>query len=146
MSRENPEYLPQLYKIEGVDLAEPEEWPKENPFLNLKPLPEIEETDDIINLFGQASEIERQAYKAAEMLVTLAYAFKALQPIIEAIAETLRPTIKAIGELTEQIIDLYPNKRVLHLAKHGKPRTRKKNINRIIKYFEREARMHKDNL
>lgn len=137
---EKPAYLPQLYEIEGVDLAEPEEWPKENPFLNLKPLPEIEETDDIINLFGQASEIERQAYKAAEMLVTLAYAFKALQPIIEAIAETLRPTIKAIGELTEQIIDLYPNKRVIHLAKHGKPRVRKKNIKRILKYFEQESK------
>ena len=139
---EKPAYLPQLYEIEGVDLAEPEpeQLPKENPFLNLKPLPEIEETDDIINLFGQALEIERQAYKAAEMLATLANAFKALQPTIEAIAETLWPTIKALVELTEQMIDLYPNKRVVHLAKHGKPRVRKKNIKRILKYFEQESK------
>lgn len=32
---ERPDYLPQLYKIEGVDLAEeePEQWPKENPYI-----------------------------------------------------------------------------------------------------------------
>lgn len=30
LNGEGRPYLPQLYKIEGVDLAEPEEWPKEN--------------------------------------------------------------------------------------------------------------------
>lgn len=136
--------LPQLYKTEPEPEIEDEPWPKVNP--HLKPLPEIEETDDIINLFGQASEIERQTWEAAEQLATLAATAKALQPIIESLAEMLQPVIKAIAELLPRIIDLYPNKRVIHLAKHGKKaRTRKKNINRIIKYFEREARMHKNN-
>ena len=137
---EKEPYLPQLYKIEGVDLAEPEQWPKENPFLKLKPLPEIEETDDIINLFGQASEIERQTREAAEALATLAAAAKMLSPIIEALSEALRPVIKAIADVLEQIINLYPNKRVIHLAKHGKGRTKKKNINRILKWYRKQAK------
>ena len=106
----------------------------------LKPLPEIEETDDIINLYGQASEIERQTWKAAEALAILAEAAKTLCPIIETIAETLRPIIAKVGDVLEQIINVYPNKRVIYLAKHGKRRTRKKNINRIKKYFEREGK------
>lgn len=135
---EKPAYLPQLYKIEGVDLAEPEPWPKENPYL--KPLPEIKETDNIINLYGQASEIERQTWEAAEALATLAAAAKTLQPIIEEIAAALKPVIKAIADVLEQIINLYPNKRVIYLAKHGKERTRKKNVKRILKWFNEQAK------
>ena len=130
--------LPQLYETDPEPLPEDEPWPKENPFL--KPLPEIEETDDIINLYGQASEIERQAWKAAEALAILAAAAKTLCPIIETIAETLRPIIEKVGDVLKQIINVYPNKRVIYLAKHGKRRTRKKNINRILKYFEREGK------
>lgn len=37
------------------------------------------------------------------------------------------------------IIDIYPNKRVIRLARYGKKRVRKKNLNRILKWFEREA-------
>ena len=132
---EKPAYLPQLYKIEGVDLAEPETWEKVNP--HLKPLPEIKETDDIINLYGQASEIERQTLKAAETLATFAAGVKKTISIIENLANTLKPIIKAVADLCEQIINLYPNKRVIYLATHGKPRTRKKNINRISKYYKR---------
>lgn len=135
---EKPSYLPQLYKIEGVDLAEPEPWPKENPYL--KPLPEIKETYDIINLYGQASEIERQTWEAAEALATLAAAVKTLQPIIEEIAAALKPVINAIGYVLEQIINFYPNKRVIYLAKHGKGRTKKKNVNRILKWYAAQAK------
>ena len=95
-------------------------------------------SDDIISLNGPAWETEQQARVIAKAVTVIA---EMLPPIIEALAETLRPTIKEIGYLMERIIDLYPNKRVLHLAKHGKKaRTRKKNINRISKHFERESK------
>lgn len=64
----------------------------------------------------------------------------AIRPAFETIVETLRAFIEAAWEIAKQIINLYPNKRVIYLATHGKRRTRKKNINRILKYFEREAR------
>lgn len=131
-------YTPQLFKIEGADLSDPEQWTKATPYL--EPLPEIEETDEIINLFGQASEIERQTLKAAEAIATLAAAVKTLQPIFKTIAETLQPIIKTIGDLLEQIVNIYPNKRVIHLAKHGKGRTKKKNINRILKWYNDQAK------
>lgn len=131
-----PEYLPQLYETEDEPEAEPVEWPKENPLLNLKPLPEIKETDDIIDLFGQTAEAKRQTMKAAEELAALAYACEELQPIIESLAEMLKPVLAEIADIIEEMLNLYPNKRVKHLAKHAKKaRTRKKNINRIIKHL-----------
>ena len=66
---------------------------------------------------------------------------------VECIVENLFPTIQNIAKqmfkICERIISLYPNKRVVHLAKHSKKeRVRKKNIHRIIKdvqrYIERE--------
>lgn len=48
-------------------------------------------------------------------------------------------TIKAVQEFSKTIINTYPNKRVVHLALHGKGRTRKKNIHRIYKWLNREA-------
>lgn len=104
---EKPAYLPQLYKIEGVDLAEPEEWPKENPYLK----PEVKISVDFEPIIKGLAAVAAAAVK---------------------MAKTLQPIIKAIGD--------YPNKRVIHLAKHGKPRTRKKNIKRILKYFEQESK------
>ena len=42
-------------------------------------------------------------------------------------------------EFSRLLFEQYPNKRVLHLARYGKGRTKKKNINRIIKWLERNA-------
>lgn len=39
----------------------------------------------------------------------------------------------------QPLLTLYPNKRVVYLATHGKKRVQKKNIKRIFKYFEREG-------
>lgn len=64
----------------------------------------------------------------------------AISPAFETIAETLRSCLETAWKIAKQMINLYPNKRVIYLATHGKRRTRKKNINRILKYFEREAR------
>lgn len=64
----------------------------------------------------------------------------------EALANETHRLIDEFKRLSEQLepfnlfFNSYPNKRVIHLAKHGKWRTRKKNINRITKDFEREAK------
>lgn len=68
---------------------------------------------------------------------------KAITPVVEAIKGII-PVVKemanAIGKLYESIMQEYPNKRVVHLALHGKKeRTRKKNRNRICKWLNREA-------
>ena len=64
-----------------------------------------------------------------------AVAAKALTPVVKIIAETYennKTLILAAG---------CPNKRVLHLARYGKKaRTRKKNINRLKKWLEREEK------
>lgn len=45
---------------------------------------------------------------------------------------------KNIKALAEAILNSYPNKRVLHLAKyHPKERVRKKNMRRVLKWVER---------
>ena len=134
------QYLPQLYKTEPEPLPEPEPepWPKENPYL--KPLPEIEETDNIADFNAQIEKIKAAAYEAAEKLgQAFIAASEAFRPIVERISETLSPILASLDTYSK-IFDCYPNKRVKHLAKHGKGRTRKKNINRILKYFEREGK------
>lgn len=71
---------------------------------------------------------------------TLAPFVDRLTEIIKGMAEKLTVFIPQMTKTLKEIINLYPNKRVLYLAYHGKRRTRKKNINRIKKYFERIAR------
>lgn len=126
---EKPAYLPQLYKIEGVDLAEPEQWPKENPYI----------TPDQEAALQVACEKLTQGLQ--KMTAMLAPALAAIAAAAVKVAQQLAPALKLIAETRETIIEQYPNKRVLHLAKHGKKaRTRKKNINRIKKYFEQESK------
>lgn len=96
--------------------------------------------DEIINLFGSAAETERQTWQAAEMLAAFAAAVKALTPIIKDLAEKLQPLFKTIGDVIDKIINLYPNKRVIYLAKHGKGRTKKKNINRITAWAKKQGK------
>ena len=68
-------------------------------------------------------------------------AIKAFNNVAKMIEEQIIPTVQAFCEhlvplvtkLTQCILNEYPNKRVVYLVKHGKPRTRKKNINRIFK-------------
>lgn len=84
---------------------------------------------------GKVSEV----LPAEEQLALLSEAFK---PVVKAI-ESLIPAITAVAKVAvkigKRIMQEYPNKRVLHLALHGKRRTRKKNIHRIYKWFNREA-------
>ena len=79
-----------------------------------------------------------------------------LTPIIEAAAQMLRPIVEIVKQIIppvcdlvvdtmEQIIELYPNKKVVHLAKHAKKeRVRKKNINRIKKWIEEQQKRPRD--
>lgn len=66
---------------------------------------------------------------------------EAIKQLAEFVAEVIRAVAEVIKEVWAAIINAYPNKRVVHLAKHAKKeRTRKRNINRIIKWIEREQR------
>ncbi len=71
----------------------------------------------------------------------------ALQTLAENVKEIL-PTIKNVAEIVTNfwngILSTYPNKRVVHLAKHGKPRVRKKNIRRILKWIEEQKDVDED--
>lgn len=56
---------------------------------------------------------------------------------LAAILERVKERVRVIADFLNNILNQYPNKRVLHLAKHGKGRVRKKNINRIRRWVER---------
>ena len=112
---EKNNFLPQLYETDPEPEAEPEQWPKENPYT--KP--------------------------ALDILCNFEPLVKGLQEVVatfEKLVETLMPILKAVDDVMKKIIDLYPDKRVIYLATHGKERTRKKNINRILKWYERQGR------
>lgn len=69
----------------------------------------------------------------------LTEAAKTIENVVYRLFEFAKQAVK----VCEKTISLYPNKRVVHLAKHSKKeRVRKKNIHRIIKdvqrYIERE--------
>lgn len=131
--------LPQLYEIEAEPLPEEEPWPKENPFL-IKPLPEIEETDNISDFSAQIEKLKWAALEAAEKLGrAITAACEALTPTLERLSAALSSILAGLDPYLK-IYECYPNKRVLYLAEHGKRRTRKKNINRIIKDLRGKAK------
>lgn len=52
--------------------------------------------------------------------------------------KTFSEAVSTVQAYTETLLSVYPNKRVLHLAKyHPKERVRKKNMRRVSKWFER---------
>lgn len=125
--RGKPEHLPQLYETE--DEPEPvewsKEWPKVNPFLT----PEKEKK--FMEACGAYTE-ELNAFVeyATPYVERLAAAIGKMARLVEAYSKTISETLRPITIN----ISSYPNKKVIHLAKHAKKaRTRKKNINRIIK-------------
>ena len=90
---------------------------------------------------GHVSEVkspEEQYHLFREIFKPVA---AALQTLADNVKEML-PTIKKVAEIVtdfwNDILSAYPNKRVVHLAKYGKPRVRKKNMRRIIKWFEQQ--------
>ena len=53
-------------------------------------------------------------------------------------AKVFSEAVSTVQAYTESNVSVYPNKRVLHLAKyHPKERVRKKNMRRVLKWAER---------
>ena len=53
-------------------------------------------------------------------------------------AKVFSEAVSTVQAYTETLLSVYPNKRVLHLAKyHPKERVRKKNMRRVLKWVEK---------
>ncbi len=64
-----------------------------------------------------------------------------LQAVADAILPVLQGAIETFGKLQEAFLKSYPDKRIVHLAFHGKTaRIRKKNRSRIAKYIKKELK------
>lgn len=92
---------------------------------------------DGVPFTGKIAEItpaEQQLQQMIDAFVPIA------QSIIDAIVPLIKPCIDEITGLWDQILKSYPDKRVVWLAfHHPKERVRKKNRNRIAKYFAKAA-------
>ena len=61
--------------------------------------------------------------------------------LVEKIYEWVKSAAAVICRVVKKLLEVCYNKRVLYLAtKHGSPRVRKKNINRIAKWLRRGAK------
>lgn len=97
-----------------------------------QPLPHIYEVEE------ELEEEEEPWPKVNPHIKRAVDAFCEVAPqIVQAIVEVLPVIIEA----TADVLKTYPNHRVTHLALHGKPRTRKKNWKRILRYYKK---MRKD--
>lgn len=54
---------------------------------------------------------------------------------LEALPQIVQALVNILPCIFEAIFN-YPNRRVVHLALHGKPRTRRKNMRRILRYYK----------
>ena len=93
---------------------------------------------DGVPFTGEIAEItpaEQQLQKMIDALVPV------IQGIIDAIVPLIEPCIYTINRTWDEILKSYPDKRVVWLAfHHPKARVRKKNRNRIAKFYEREMK------
>lgn len=65
-------------------------------------------------------------------------AFTAVGEMCILAAKVFSEAVSTVQAYTETLLSVYPNKRVLHLAKyHPKERVRKKNMRRVLKWIER---------
>lgn len=74
---------------------------------------------------------------------------EALQPVVANIVECLVPIIKECTHnmicLRRFVIECYPNKRVVYLSlHHPKKRVRKKNINRIMCWLNKQKEIEEE--
>ena len=95
----------------------------------------INEYEGIENAtYEPPAPLEEQLERAAEALKKLAQTIaERLAPIVNIATETF----KRVSEIHNEALRVFPNRRVVYLAKHGSPRVRKKNLKRIYKYFRR---------
>lgn len=106
----------------------------------------IKSVEKLAQLAEVARADDQEAFKElAEFAPILPEVLKEkIAAFVESIGQSLAPIIARVVERVRMIVDhymsiinQYPNKRVLHLAKYGKGRVRKKNINRIRRWVER---------
>lgn len=100
-----------------------------------------ENADGSLNKFGDVQEIEAD-YDLDDLY--LGYNFiktmNSAAAEIHCTARLSKDAMMAILGLKNTIINLCPNKRVVHLATHSKKeRIRKKNFNRAIKILEKTS-------
>lgn len=71
----------------------------------------------------------------------LVAAFGMVSRLVENLVPICKELAKSVAAICRKIIAAYPNKRVVHLAFHGKKkRTRKKNMHRILKDVQKWKR------
>lgn len=79
---------------------------------------------------------EEQYHFFKDTFTPVVAAIQALSDSIEKIVPVIKLVGEAVTNICERIKNGYPNKRVVHLATHGKPRVRKKNMRRIMKWLQ----------
>lgn len=68
-------------------------------------------------------------------------AFNNVALVVDALLPTIKKLAQQYAVIAKKVISAYPNKRVVHLALHGKKkRTRKKNMHRILKDVQKWKR------
>ena len=72
------------------------------------------------------------------------YLVRVANSLVEIFVERIAPMVNQLAysckRLSEDIINQYPHKKVLHLArKHKKKRVRKKNMNRVKKWIKKNV-------
>lgn len=87
---------------------------------------------------GEIAEIappEQQLQQIIDALVPF------IQGIIEAIVPLIEPCVDAINQTWNEMLESYPNKRIVHLAfYHKKARVRKKNLYKIIDFWDKAVK------
>ena len=90
---------------------------------------------DGVPFTGNVAEItpaEQQLQQIIDALVPV------VQQIIDALVPTLENCVEAVSKLWDDVLKAYPDNRVVWLAYHSKKRrVRKKNRNRIVRYFKK---------
>lgn len=136
-----PEGLQQLYPLdEAPDIeAEKPEWPKENPYIKAAPkeatfTAEMKISPDVAKAFTALGEAYKQAAEA------LGKAVRAAADCVVAIARGVDIAQLLKAAKVQEALKEAPL-RVRHLAEHSKKhRTRKKNINRALREYQRRSR------
>lgn len=85
--------------------------------------------------FGEVKEIEVEEWAddASEFVVPVT----GMEATYEACCKIAKGIVLALLGIRDSTLDLCPNKKVVHLAKHGRnKKIRKKNFNRAIRILE----------
>lgn len=91
--------------------------------------------DDEPKKFGEVKEIEveERANDASDFVVPVT----GMEATYEACCKISKDIVLALLGIRDSILDLCPNKKVVHLARHGRnKKIRKKNFSRAIRILE----------